>query len=100
MDQRTADREALPPFEAVMKQKARGSATAAGTPDKYVDIERSPLINGDDLRLVRYGIVSGAGKAITAVTQAAAVSSSLGSSLRIFRVVAPISAIVWEQPYR
>jgi hypothetical protein len=37
MDQRTAAREALPPFEAVMKQKARGSAAAAGTPDKYVD---------------------------------------------------------------
>jgi hypothetical protein len=37
MDQRTAAREALPPFKAVMKQKARGSAAAAGTPDKYVD---------------------------------------------------------------
>src|ERR1700724_3191054 len=32
---------------------------------------------GRGLRLVRYGVVSGAGKAITAVTQAAAVASCL-----------------------
>jgi hypothetical protein len=34
MDQRTAAREALPPFKA---EKARGSPASAGTPDKYVD---------------------------------------------------------------
>jgi hypothetical protein len=50
-------------------------------------IEKSPLINGGrELRLVRYGIVSDAGKAITAVTQAAAVASSFGSSLRFQRL--------------
>jgi hypothetical protein len=37
MDQRAAAGEKLPPFKAVMKQKARGSAAAAGTPGKYVD---------------------------------------------------------------
>jgi hypothetical protein len=37
MHQRTAEREALSPFKAVMKQKARGSAAAAATRDKYVD---------------------------------------------------------------
>jgi hypothetical protein len=37
MDQRTAARAELPHFKAVMKQEARGSAAAAGTPDKYVD---------------------------------------------------------------
>jgi hypothetical protein len=37
MDQRTADRAELPPFKAVMKRNARGSAAAAGWPDKYVD---------------------------------------------------------------
>jgi hypothetical protein len=37
MDQRTAARAQLPPFKAVMKQKARGSAAAAATRDKYVD---------------------------------------------------------------
>jgi len=40
-----------------------------------------------DLRLVRYGIVSGAGKAIAAVTQAVAVSSSFGASLRFQRLL-------------
>ena len=47
---------------------------------------------GGDLRLVRYGTISGAGKAITAVTQAAAASSSFGSSLRFQRC--------WEQACR
>jgi len=37
IDQRTAAGEELPPFKAVMKEEARGSATAAGAPDKYVD---------------------------------------------------------------
>jgi hypothetical protein len=37
MDQRTAARAELPPFKAVMKHKARGSAPATGRPDKYVD---------------------------------------------------------------
>jgi hypothetical protein len=37
MGQRTAAGERLPPFKAVMKQKAREAAAAAGWPDKYVD---------------------------------------------------------------
>jgi hypothetical protein len=37
IDQRTAAGEELPPFKAVMKEEARGSAAAAGAPDKYVD---------------------------------------------------------------
>jgi hypothetical protein len=37
MDRRTVTGEELPPFKVVMKQKARGSAAAAGTPGKYVD---------------------------------------------------------------
>jgi hypothetical protein len=36
MDRRTTAGE-QPPFKAVMKQNARGSAAAAGTPGKYVD---------------------------------------------------------------
>jgi hypothetical protein len=36
-DQRTAVRAKLPPFKAVMKQKTRGSAVAAGASHKYVD---------------------------------------------------------------
>src|SRR6202051_2549550 len=57
-------------------------------------IEKSPLINwGRGLRLVRYGIVFGAGKAITAVTQAAAVASCLLRRRYI-------SGTVREQPCR
>jgi hypothetical protein len=43
---------------------------------------------GSNLRLVRYGIVFGAGKAVTAVTQAAAVVSSFESSLWFQRLFA------------
>src|SRR5882762_6864857 len=80
MDQRTAARAELP-LPPV-------GQTSLST------IEKSPLNQwGRDLRLVRYGIVSGAGKAITAVTQAAAVASCL---LRR----RDISVTVREQPCR
>ena len=87
MDQRTTADE-QPPFKAVMKQKARGLADVAGTSDEYVDNWKISTTQMGDANYgwSRYGIVSGAGKAIITVTQAAAVASSFGSSLRFQRL--------------